>query len=262
MKSVFQSCFCFAALFLGLFTVAKGQPSANDSLIVLPVGVFNSQTTVSIPISLANSVPVSGIAGRMVFDANILSPVTDSQSGLISFERVERGLALSWTGASSPNPGVLTFLLVRSLENNEIISPGRGPVCRLYFNVLTPQDTTVCIRLEDNPDDPSDVKNQLSDEEGLVAIFPTLKSGTLLVGAGNADGACLQSAFKLGDLNLDDRLSLADLVLELNCTYLTATWDCPLYLADINCDGTLTVADGMSIMNAAFLLEPLPVCSP
>ncbi|HEU4437255.1 MAG TPA: hypothetical protein VFR89_07290 [candidate division Zixibacteria bacterium] len=253
MKQILRPCFFFLAVFFGLLTLAKGQPSPNDSLIVLPVSVFNGQTTVSIPISLANSVPISGIAGRMVFDSAILSPAIDPQSGLVSIERVERGLALSESGASSSKAGVLTFLMLTSVFPIEKISPGSGPVCRINFNILISQDTITCIRLEDDPSNPFEVRNQLSDEIGLFAIFPTLQAGGLLIGKSGPEGGCLQSAFKLGDLNLDVKLAPADVVLLLNCLFLTDTWNCPLYLTDTNCDGSFTTADVVDMLNAAFL---------
>jgi hypothetical protein len=161
--------------------------------------------------------------------------------------------------ASARNSGTVTFLLLRDFFANEKINPGSGPVCRIHFNVVTSQDATTCIRLEDNASDPFDVKNQLSPDHGLFAIFPSLKPGSLLLGKGNPGTGCPSGAFTQGDLNLDENLTPPDAVLELNCVFLSGSWDCPVSLADLNCDGQLTAADAVEILNRAFLGTP-PVC--
>ncbi len=65
-----------------------------------------------------------------------------------------------------------------------------------------------------------------------------------------------------GDLNGDSYLTPSDVVRELYCIFQNPSPNCPLIMADLNCDGSITAADGVNIINATFLLEPLPICSP
>lgn len=221
--------------------------SATESLKVNSVAIYAGQTTISIPIYLTNSVPVAYLAGRIVFDPNLVAP---KATGF--FEWVERGTYLSW-GPECTEAGAATFH--RAVPDTPyLIPPGNGIIGRLNLDILTTQDTVVCIRLEDDPQ-PQGYRNQLYHSD--VLVFPSLKPGNLLIGAGNAAGACSETVFKLGDLNLDGKLAPADVVLLLNCLFLTATWDCPLYLTDANCDGSLTTADAVVTLNAVFLGESL-----
>lgn len=63
-----------------------------------------------------------------------------------------------------------------------------------------------------------------------------------------------------GDLNLDEMLSAADVVLELNAAFLGQPYPAPFQNADGNCDGNLTAADVVLVLKAVFQNEPFP-CS-
>ena len=222
--------------------------SASNSLIVNSVAIYAGQTKVSIPISLVNSDSIVAIWGRATFDSNLASPANNF------FERAGRGLPLIW-GPVCSEPGAIVFIMAAD-DSDHVLTSGSGLIGYINLNILTSQDTVICIRLEDDPY-PQGYRNQLYPPYYGTLIFPSSKPGNLLIGAGNAVGACPETVFKLGDLNLDGALAPADVVLLLNCLFLTGTWDCPLYLTDTNCDGSATAADVVGMLNAAFLGELL-----
>ncbi len=166
---------------------AQVVPSEFDSLIVVPVAASKSPATVSITISMTNSRPISGISGRLVFDPNIITPQVTGQD--VSMATIGRGTALGDFGASTPQPGVVTFLII-----SQIVSPiqriniGSGNVCRIDFNVVATVDTTVCLQLI-NSGVEGEVQNGLSDTLGF-SILPSVQGGSLQVGAGSATGGC------------------------------------------------------------------------
>jgi len=61
---------------------------------------------------------------------------------------------------------------------------------------------------------------------------------------------------KLGDLNHDCFLTLSDIVMELNCTFL-GIGSCQLNITDASCDGRLTPADVVRLLYAVFLSTPV-----
>jgi len=195
--------FLIFAILLPALAFAQPPPSLTDSLIVLPAAIPSGQTTVSLQISLVNSVPISGITGRMIYDSSILAPIIDSISGFVSAERVGRGMALSNFAAKSPQPGVVNFLMLTNFFPIEKIDPGSGPVCQINFNVLTAGDTTTCVYFENDPD-PIGIRNQLSDANGYIVI-PSLQPGSLVIGAGSPTGNCfpVEPIDNTGDLNLN-----------------------------------------------------------
>jgi len=82
--------------------------------------------------------------------------------------------------------------------------------------------------------------------------FPPPPGGGVLVDMGAFEFYGLR-----GDLNRDGILSPTDVVLQLNCVFLS-TGNCAL--ADVNCDGQLSPADVVLELNAVFLSAPLPPC--
>jgi hypothetical protein len=52
-------------------------------------------------------------------------------------------------------------------------------------------------------------------------------------------------------LNADGRFSPADVVLELNCVFLSSA-NCPLDRADLNCDGIINAVDAAHVLNRVF----------
>jgi len=62
-----------------------------------------------------------------------------------------------------------------------------------------------------------------------------------------------------GDLNLDGVLTLADIVLMLNCVFLGEQPAAAPSACDVNCDGLLTAADVVILLNM-FYLSTAPPC--
>ena len=62
-----------------------------------------------------------------------------------------------------------------------------------------------------------------------------------------------------GDMNADGNVTLADVILEVDCVFL-GTGNCDLCFADVNCDGVLSAADVVWELIAVFLQRPFP-CS-
>ncbi len=125
---------------------------------------------------------------------------------------------MSLWGPLCSEPGALIFFMGAE-DSADALPPGGGLIGRVNLNVLNTQDTVICIRLEDDPQR-GGYRNQGYKPYGEL-LFPTLKHGNLLIGAGKAGGACPQTVFKLGDLNLDESISPMDLVLELSCVFLS-----------------------------------------
>ncbi len=169
-------------------------PSETESLIVNSAAAPKTPgAPFFIDISLSNQRPISGISGRMVFDPNIIAPQSIS-GGQVFVENIGRGDSLTAIGASSPQPGVVTFLLlsfdtIPPLDKTEFIPSGSGPALRFGFTVVANLDTTICVRLQDNPNDASDIKNQLSDSLGNL-ILPSLAPASAQIGAGSSTGGC------------------------------------------------------------------------
>jgi hypothetical protein len=61
-----------------------------------------------------------------------------------------------------------------------------------------------------------------------------------------------------GDLNLDGRATLVDVVLELNAVFLGSSFPAPFENADVNCDFLLTSHDVVLLLNNVFLGNPFP----
>lgn len=61
-----------------------------------------------------------------------------------------------------------------------------------------------------------------------------------------------------GDLNLDGVLTLADIVLAINCVFWGEATPAPPSACDFNCDGQLTPADVILILNLYYLGSPPP----
>src|SRR3972149_3681265 len=174
---------------------AQVVPSETESLIVLSAAAPKIPgSAVSIVISLANDRYIAGISGRLLYDTNLVAPII-TESTLVggvyqykySIDRLNRGTALSAFNAGSAGRNAVGFVLY-SLLPSENIHPGSGPVCRLNFRVKAALDTTVCMRLEDDPA-PGGLHKNLSDTLFFV-IIPTLSPASLQLGGGSATGGC------------------------------------------------------------------------
>jgi hypothetical protein len=63
-----------------------------------------------------------------------------------------------------------------------------------------------------------------------------------------------------GDLNLDELLTAADVVMQLNAVFAGQSFPAPFRNADGNCSGNLSPADLVLLLNAVFQSVPFP-CS-
>ncbi len=61
-----------------------------------------------------------------------------------------------------------------------------------------------------------------------------------------------------GDLNLDGRLSLSDIVVQINAVFLSQPFPAPFETADGNCDGRLSSADISLLLLATFVGNAFP----
>ncbi|MGH8003789.1 MAG: T9SS type A sorting domain-containing protein, partial [Limisphaerales bacterium] len=172
-------------------------PSTTESLIVNPVAVPNVVGAVfSIPITLANVRPITGISGRLVFDRNLITPVIadstidttrDTVFYTYSMDRLGRGLALTGFNAGDAGPGAAGFILF-SFDPAERINPGSGPVLQINFTVKAALDTTICIRLVDDTS-AGGLRNALSDTNTFI-INPSLAPSSVQIGNGSTTGGC------------------------------------------------------------------------
>jgi hypothetical protein len=93
------------------------------------------------------------------------------------------------------------------------------------------------------------------------SIFPAgirVVSCTGTDGSGNSN-ACSFSVgvFRKGDLNQDEVLTTSDVMLLINCVFLSIG-NCDLCFADANCSGNLSPADVVLELHSVFLNAPLP----
>jgi len=97
---------------------------------------------------------------------------------------------------------------------------------------------------------PSDLDND-GDQDLIIA---NEYDNTLSVLKNLSNTGC---ANKLGDLDHNCLLTLDDIVLELNCAFL-GYGNCALNLTDVNCDGYVSAADVVILLNSVFLNTPFP----
>lgn len=107
-----------------------------------------------------------------------------------------------------------------------------------------------------------DLRPQIGERAGTPFITPSgdslFFSSPVLPGGFGSRDIFLMPRVVLGDLNLDGRLSPADVVLELNAVFLSQPPPAPFESTDINCDGQLSATDVVLLLNATFLAEPFP----
>lgn len=101
----------------------------------------------------------------------------------------------------------------------------------------------------------------------LTFTPPVVVTNTDTVVVSVSDGAAADTALAIvavtgqaalkGDLDFDQQLTPADIVLELNCVFM-GTGNCFLETADLNCDGLLTSSDVVLHLNLVFMGQPPP----
>jgi Tol biopolymer transport system component len=110
----------------------------------------------------------------------------------------------------------------------------------------------------------TDLRTQIGGRAGTPFISP---SGETLFFAGSTDlggygsrDIWLIKRLILGDLNMDNQITAADAVLQINWVFLGESFPAPPQMGDLNCDGSFTQADVVLLLNRAFLGRPFP-CS-
>lgn|GEM_PF-5538043 len=96
----------------------------------------------------------------------------------------------------------------------------------------------------------------------LSSVSPCIDSGdpgyAVPAGGGSRiDMGAFEFILTRGDLNGDGIFTAADIVLELNCVFLS-TGNCNLTIADLNCDSQLLPTDVVLILSFVFLGSPFP----
>ncbi len=172
-------------------------------------------------------------------------------------------------GGSAPSPGAPGISAsvfgtgITSTPAISMVSPSAGspgtPVTITGSNFdPTPANNLVCFGTG-----PSTVV--LASGTSLdVLVPPSATTGHIKLALANLLETYSSSLFAFcaaakGDMNADGNLTAADVVLELNCTFL-GTGNCDLCFADVNCDGNLTAADVVSELNLVFLGTPPSGC--
>lgn len=166
----------------------SGDTLRLDSLTVTP-----GQIGVRIDAQLKNSRPAGGFSIRFRYDPTILIPqtinvvdtATNETTVVILTEETPRSDTQNWFlfGASIPVAGLVIFSAAGFFPEDRV-SVGSGSVVRFIFNVsgLVPRDTTIILRLEDDPNLPL-VYNTYTDSIGLNVYTPRLHNGSVFVNA-------------------------------------------------------------------------------
>ncbi|MGH8003135.1 MAG: S8 family peptidase, partial [Limisphaerales bacterium] len=204
-----------------------------------------------------------GLRAGLFFDFNFFNEFGNYLGDKVGFERslqlgyeyhesapAYRGIAAADTG------GLSTFKAVR-------IFPGIADGFNLVekWQALTSGFTDTLIATA--------VDAALMAAKGPFTILPgdSVKFAFALVAATTLDSLKIytqtaQNTYRRivslkGDLNADGRFSPADVVLELNCVFLS-TGDCPLERADLDCNGMLQMPDIVHALNRVFLGTAAP----
>ncbi len=136
-------------------------------------------------------------------------------------------------GISLGNSSTYNYVVIKYDSSGSLIWEKRyeGPVSdyRVYPKILVDRNGNVYLA-------GCDLQNQLDFVTIKYSPLPTLK----------------------GDLNLDGVLTLADIVLMLNCVFLGEQPAAAPSACDLNCDGLLTSADVVILLNLFYLIAAPP----
>jgi hypothetical protein len=69
------------------------------------------------------------------------------------------------------------------------------------------------------------------------------------MGGSHEDIGMIEYPFRVGDLSIDGRVNVADIVAMVNIIFRAAPVPCPLYAADTDCDRIFTIADVIVLIN-------------
>jgi hypothetical protein len=69
------------------------------------------------------------------------------------------------------------------------------------------------------------------------------------IGGSHEDIGMIEYPFRVGDLTVDGRVNVADVVAMINIIFRHALVPCPIYIADTDCDRVFTIADVIVLIN-------------
>jgi hypothetical protein len=72
---------------------------------------------------------------------------------------------------------------------------------------------------------------------------------TYPLGGSHEDIGMIEYPFRVGDLSIDGRVNVADIVAMVNIIFRSASVPCPIYAADTDCDRILSIADVIVMIN-------------
>jgi len=108
-----------------------------------------------------------------------------------------------------------------------------------------------------------DLRQQLGGRAVTPSITPSgdslFFSGTFDLGGFGGNDIWVAKRLLRGDLNMDNLLTAADVVLELNKVFLDEPYPAPESLGDMNCDSKFTPADAVLLLQVVYLEIP-PEC--
>jgi hypothetical protein len=69
------------------------------------------------------------------------------------------------------------------------------------------------------------------------------------LGGSHEDIGMIEFPFRVGDLSIDGKVNVADIVAIVNIIFRSSTMPCPIYSADTDCDRIISIADVIVIIN-------------
>lgn len=221
------------------------------------VSTFDSSTNGwSIPVNLGAPVNTSGAeySAHLAPDGNRLYFSSDGAGRC--------GIYVSdWNGANWSSPIKVS---VSSCAVDEYASVTADNRWYYFFRYLPDSGGSIFVSSWTGSDwgPPNDLWPQLG-RGGTPFITPSGESlffaSSSLGGLGGADIWMARRVF-IGDLNLDDEHTPADVMLEINKVFLGEPYPAEEEMGDLNCDSLYAPSDVVLLMNRALLGRPFP-CS-
>jgi hypothetical protein len=80
-------------------------------------------------------------------------------------------------------------------------------------------------------------------------------------GGSRADIGMVEYPYRVGDINLDGKVNVADATALINIIFLDAPIPCPLYIADADCSRTISIGDAVALIRYWMGLSQTPCLS-
>lgn len=202
-----------------------------NSQVVLNVYIFNDEPLggFAIPLAFPDTVSNLDITCDSVSFVGTRAESADMKTDSLSIDNANNRLVI-WAGWL---PGEIT--------------PGNGPVARIYFHTGPAWDTTRFFPV-DTLLWPPLTALEFSIQPGQ-AIFPAFVKGGLS-----------SAPFLHGDVNGDRQLDVADVLYLVNYLFKGGSTPNPLLAGDCDCDGKVTISDVIYLINYVAKSGPPPSC--